>query len=93
MKLEYPLNAVLPNVERTRDRLLAKVFEFRRSDIAMEVAKDEDYELLYTYGMSPSYSAVRILACMLTRDSTRDRTAGPRSDNYWTGDRKAIRCA
>jgi hypothetical protein len=50
MKLEYPLNAVLPNVERTRDRLLAKVFEFRGSDLGKEVAKDEDYELLYTYG-------------------------------------------
>lgn len=50
MKLEYPLNAVLPNVERTRDRLLARVFEFRRSGPGKETAKDEDYELLYTYG-------------------------------------------
>ncbi|KAJ4347011.1 uncharacterized protein N0V89_010945 [Didymosphaeria variabile] len=50
MKLEYPLNAVLPNVERTRDRLLAKVFEFRRSGLGKVAAKDEDYELLYTYG-------------------------------------------
>lgn len=51
MKLEYPLNAVLPNVERTRDRLLAKVFEFRRSNLGQVVAKDEDYELLYTYAL------------------------------------------
>jgi hypothetical protein len=51
MKLEYPLNAVLPNIERTRDRLLAKVFDFRRSGLGKVTAKDEDYELLYTYGM------------------------------------------
>ncbi|KAJ4303787.1 hypothetical protein N0V90_002688 [Kalmusia sp. IMI 367209] len=51
MKLEYPLNAVLPNVERTRDRLLAKVFEFRRSGLGKVVAKDDDYELLYTYAL------------------------------------------
>lgn len=53
MKLEYPLNAVLPNIERTRDRLLAKVFEFRRTGLGTKEAKDEDYELLYTYGMYP----------------------------------------
>jgi len=50
MKLEYPLNDVLPNIEHTRDRLLAKVFEFRRSGLGKVVAKDEDYELLYAYG-------------------------------------------
>ncbi|KAF9733107.1 hypothetical protein PMIN01_08790 [Paraphaeosphaeria minitans] len=51
MKLEYPLNAALPNVERTRDRLLARVFEFRRSGLGKKLAKDEDYELLYTYAL------------------------------------------
>lgn len=61
MKLEYPLNAVLPNVERTRDRLLAKVFEFRRSNLGQVVAKDEDYELLYTYGMC----FIRTKLCLL----------------------------
>ena len=54
MKLEYPLNAVLPNIEGTRDRLLAKVFEFRRTALGKTEAKDKDYELLYTYGMYPS---------------------------------------
>ena len=48
MKLAYPLNDVLPNIEHTRDRLLAKVFEFRRKGA---VATDDDYELIYAYGM------------------------------------------
>jgi hypothetical protein len=52
MKLAYPLNDVLPNVEHTRDRLLAKVFEFRQSGLGKVLAKDEDYELLYAYGES-----------------------------------------
>ena len=49
MKLAYPLNDVLPNIEHTRDRLLAKVFEFRRTTAAKSVA-DDDYELIYAYG-------------------------------------------
>lgn len=50
MKLAYPLNDVLPNVEHTRDRLLAKVFEFRQTELGKIIAKDKDYELLYAYG-------------------------------------------
>ena len=52
MKLAYPLNDVLPNVEHTRDRLLAKVFEFRQTGLGKVIAKDEDYEVLYAYGES-----------------------------------------
>jgi hypothetical protein len=52
MKLAYPLNDVLPNVEHTRDRLLAKVFEFRQTGLGKVIARDEDYELLYAYGKS-----------------------------------------
>jgi hypothetical protein len=54
MKLTYPLNDVLPNIEHTRDRLLAKVFEFRRTGLGKVVATAEDYELLYAYGKSTS---------------------------------------
>ena len=46
-KLEYPLNDVLPNIENRRDALLAKIFEFRRSN---NEATEADYELLYAYG-------------------------------------------
>lgn len=56
MKLAYPLNDVLPNVEHTRHRLLAKVFEFRRTGLGKVVATDEDYELLYAYGESMLFS-------------------------------------
>jgi len=31
MKLEYPLNDALPNIDNSRDRLLAKIFHFRKS--------------------------------------------------------------
>lgn len=51
MKLAYPLNDVLPNVEHTRDRFLAKVFEFRQTGLAKVITKDEDYELLYAYAL------------------------------------------
>jgi hypothetical protein len=52
MKLGYPLNDAMPNVEHARDRLLAKVFAFRQTGLAKVIAKDEDYELLYAYGES-----------------------------------------
>ncbi|KAH7118779.1 Fusaric acid resistance protein-like-domain-containing protein [Dendryphion nanum] len=51
MKMGYPLNDVLPNVEHARDRLLAKLFEFRRTGLGKVVTKDEDYELLYAYAL------------------------------------------
>jgi hypothetical protein len=50
-KLEYPLNDGMPNIEHTRDRLLAKIFEFRNAAVEGGIATDEDYELLYCYGM------------------------------------------
>jgi len=50
MKLEYPLNDTLPDIEHTRDRLLSKIFDFRKNDPGSEIATDEDYELLYAYG-------------------------------------------
>jgi hypothetical protein len=62
MKLAYPLNDVLPNIEHTRDRLLAKVFEFRRQDLGKIVAADEDYELLYAYGGFFRFILILIIA-------------------------------
>lgn len=52
IKLEYPLNDVMPSVEHTRDRLLARISEFRRSGDGRDVATEQDYELIYAYGMS-----------------------------------------
>lgn len=52
MKLEYAITSdALPSIEHTRDRLLAKVFEYRRSDVQEQKTKDEDYSLLYTYAL------------------------------------------
>lgn len=48
LKLEYPLNDVLPNIEDRRDKLLNKLFEHRRST---GVANESDYEVLYAYSM------------------------------------------
>lgn len=50
MKMAYPLNDVLPNLDHTRDRLLSKVFEFRRTGLGKNVATEADYELVYAYG-------------------------------------------
>lgn len=49
VKMEYPLSDVLPNIESSRDRLLTKVFEFRKTATAQQVATDADYELIYAY--------------------------------------------
>jgi hypothetical protein len=56
MKLEYPLNDALPSTTHSRDRLLAKIFHYRKTvagrsegDEGAPVAKDEDYEMLYAY--------------------------------------------
>lgn len=57
-KLEYPLNDVLPSIDHTRDRLLARISEFRRSGEGREEASESDYELLYAYG--EAYSSLSI---------------------------------
>ena len=59
MKMAYPLNDVLPNIENARDRLLAKIFDFRKTGLGRDIATDEDYELLYAYGRySASFPAI-----------------------------------
>ena len=51
MKLEYPLNEALPNTDNARERLLAKIFRFRKEDKdAATKVTDQDFELLYAYG-------------------------------------------
>ena len=47
MKLEYPLNGALPNTDNARDRLLAKIFRFRKEEKdAADDVTDQDFELL-----------------------------------------------
>ncbi|RKF59966.1 putative ribosomal protein l19 [Erysiphe neolycopersici] len=54
LKLEYPINDPLPSITKSRDRLLAKIFQYRKDSSNAQskgklVTKDEDYELLYAY--------------------------------------------
>lgn len=51
LKLEYPLTDGLPNTINSRDKLLAKVFKYRKSmgENANAITKDEDYEILYAF--------------------------------------------
>lgn len=50
MKLEYPLNDTMPNTEHARDRLLAKIFSYRKNNGLIDEMDDEDFELFYAYG-------------------------------------------
>lgn len=55
MKLEYPLSDALPSTANARDRLLAKIFQYRKmvasatEEDGTTTANDEDYEILYAY--------------------------------------------
>lgn len=51
MKLEYPLNEALPNTDNARDRLLAKIFRFRKEEKDAAGVTDQDFELLYAYAL------------------------------------------
>ncbi|KAL8686673.1 MAG: hypothetical protein Q9218_006944 [Villophora microphyllina] len=51
MKLEYPLTDALPSIDHTRDRLLAKIFGFRKDENKGVIASDEDFALLYSYAL------------------------------------------
>jgi hypothetical protein len=60
MKLEYPMNDTLPNIEHSRDRFLAKLFSCRRQGADVSKASDEDYEILYAYGLVTGQIATEI---------------------------------
>lgn len=48
------MNDDLPSTSNSRDRLLAKIYQFRKIDAEREngpVAKDDDYALLYAYAL------------------------------------------
>lgn len=49
MKLEYPLNDVLPSIDHARDRLLARIHRYRQDHEASLLTTDEDCALLYAY--------------------------------------------
>lgn len=51
MKLEYPVNDALPNTDHTRDRLLARIFAYRKNEAAANETTNEDFGLLYAYAL------------------------------------------
>jgi hypothetical protein len=64
MKLEYPINDALPSISTSRDRLLAKIFQFRKNDRDQNggpIAKDEDYALVYAYALVTGQLAEEIM--------------------------------
>lgn len=68
-KLEVSIatEEVLPNMNRTRDRLLAKVFVFRKENSILgeaERTSDEDYSLLYTYALVTGQLEMEIRNCL-----------------------------
>ena len=60
MKLEYPLNDALPNTEHTRDRLLARIFAYRKDEAAANETNDEDFALLYAYALVTAQLSLEI---------------------------------
>lgn len=66
MKLEYPLNEALPSTHHARDRLLAKIFRFRRNNPVASGTSDADFALLYAYGETglPLFHRERLLICI-----------------------------
>lgn len=55
--LEYPLTDAIPTVENNKDRLLGKIYQFRKDHMGAEllgtgpavVVEEKDYALLYAY--------------------------------------------
>lgn len=55
LMLEYPLTDAIPTVENNKDRLLGKIYQFRKEHMSSDVRRDgsvveeRDYALLYAY--------------------------------------------
>lgn len=60
MQIAYPITDAVPNIEHTRDRFLAKLFDFRTKGPGREEATDEDYELLYAYALVTGQIALEL---------------------------------
>lgn len=56
IRLGFPLPERLPNTDRARDRLLAKLYTFREQVRGTEGESDEDFALIYAYGRAPIFA-------------------------------------
>lgn len=65
VKLEFNVAADgLPDTNHTRDRLLSRIFAYRKEDTERQRTNDEDYSLLYTYALVTGQLAMEIKACL-----------------------------
>lgn len=65
VKLECSISTdILPSSYHTRDRLLARIFTYRKQDATGQKTKDEDYSLLYTYALVTGQLAMEIRTCL-----------------------------
>lgn len=65
VKLECMISTdILPSATHTRDRLLARIFAYRKEDAEEQKTADEDYSLLYTYALVTGQLAMEIRNCM-----------------------------
>lgn len=93
MKLEYPLNEALPNTDNARDRLLAKIFRFRKEEKDATGVTDQDFELLYAYGkLTNDIIQSHCARADTTPSSTRHRPTFKRNHGCGQGNREALRC-
>ena len=67
VKLECSISTdILPSADHTRDRLLARIFTYRKEDgrDGQPLTQDEDYGLLYTYALVTGQLAREIKTCL-----------------------------
>jgi uncharacterized membrane protein YccC len=65
MKLEYPLSTdALPKIDHVRDRLLARIFTYRKANAEDMKTSDEDFGILYTYALVTGQLAQEIQAVL-----------------------------
>lgn len=69
--LEYPLTDAIPTIDRTRDRLLSKIYQYRKEhmqmnlrnndeDAAQTMTEERDYALLYAYTLVTAQVAAEL---------------------------------
>jgi hypothetical protein len=69
--LEYPLTDAIPTIDRTRDRLLNKIYEYRKKHMEMNLrnndedatqtmAEERDFALLYAYTLVTAQVAAEL---------------------------------
>ncbi|KAK5942205.1 hypothetical protein PMZ80_006160 [Knufia obscura] len=65
VKLECSIATdVLPSANHTRDRLLARIFSYRKEDADEQKTDDEDYSLLYTYALVTGQLGMEVMTCL-----------------------------